>query len=306
MATKLSYKEATGVIEFTLKDDGVFHYSLQHSPRALAGLVSALEGIKPEDIKSIVVENPIDLSSLGKETVMDLKLTLNSGKIMNIELQTYMDSFWRPRAILYLCRAYDSLKEGEDYSKLKQTMHYCITDQNLFPENPEFYARYRLLNIKNHRSYSDMLGINVLQLNHAELATQEDIDNGLLYWTKLFMAKTWEEMQALMLEHEEIEEVADLILELNTDNQAKEILEGQRRYREQLATEYAAGVLETQEKYEAIIEKKDMEFNAIIEDKDAEIADKDAEIADKNAEIADKDAMIAKLLAENEELKKKK
>ncbi|WP_026665127.1 hypothetical protein [Butyrivibrio sp. FC2001] len=33
-----------------------------------------------------------------------------------------------------------------------------------------------------------------------------------------------------------------MILELNTDNQAKEILEGQRRYREMLASQYAAAM----------------------------------------------------------------
>ena len=272
--TKLSYKEAKGEIKFTLKDDIVLHYAMQQSERGLIGLVSALEGLKQSDIKSVKVENPIDLSNLRKETVLDLKLTLNSGKIMNIELQTYMDNFWRQRSILYLCRAYDSLKEGENYSCLKPTEHYCITDQNLFPENPEFYAKYRLLNVKNHRLYSDMMGINVLQLKHIDLATKEDEDNDLVYWARLFMAETWEELKALMQDHEELEEVADLILELNTDDQAKEVLEGQRRYREQLATQYAAGVHETQKKYEAI--------------------------------IADKDATIAKLMAENEALKKMK
>ena len=29
-----------------------------------------------------------------KETVMDLKLTLNTNEIINIELQMYMDRYW--------------------------------------------------------------------------------------------------------------------------------------------------------------------------------------------------------------------
>ena len=145
---KLSYKNATGEIQYTLKSDLVFHYTMQKSEKALLGLVCALRGIKPDAVQSIKVENPIDLNSIGKETVMDLKLTLNSGVIMNIELQMYTDPMWGPRSILYVCRAYDCIGTGDDYYKLKETVHYCITDQELIDAEPEFYARYKLLNVK--------------------------------------------------------------------------------------------------------------------------------------------------------------
>ena len=84
-----------------------------------------------------------------------------------------------------------------------------------------------------------------------------------------------------------------MVLTLNTDNQAAEILEGQRRYREMLATARAEGVQEAEEKYEKIIA-----------DKDAELAEKDATIADV---VAQKNAAIntvAQLQAEIERLKK--
>ncbi|WP_026517470.1 hypothetical protein [Butyrivibrio sp. MC2021] len=67
---KLSYKDATGEIKYTLKSDIVFHYTLQRSEKALLGLVCALRGIKPEEVKSIHVENPIDLNNISKETII--------------------------------------------------------------------------------------------------------------------------------------------------------------------------------------------------------------------------------------------
>ncbi|WP_026662049.1 PD-(D/E)XK nuclease family transposase [Butyrivibrio proteoclasticus] len=254
---KLSYKDASGEILYTLKSDIVFHYTMQKSEKALLGLVCALRGIKPSEVLSIQVENPIELNNIGKESVMDLKLTLNSGVIMNIELQMYTDKFWIPRSILYLCRAFDCIREGDDYSKLKETIHYCITDQELFSTEPEFYASYKLINMKNHVPYSDMLGINVLQLQYIDLATEEDVDNDLVYWAKLFKADTWEELKGLVQDHEDMEEVADLIFELNTDDQAKEILEGQRRYREQLASQYAAGRIDAEKEINDLKEKLD-------------------------------------------------
>ncbi len=299
---KLSYKDATGEIEYTLKSDIVFHYIMQSSEKALLGLVCALRGLEPDEVKSIHVENPIDLNNIGKETVMDLKLTLNSGVIMNIELQMYMDKLWGQRSILYVCRAFDCIKEGDDYSKLRETVLYCITDQELIPgAEPEFYARYKILNVKNHKPYSDMIGINVLNLKYINLATQEDIENGLVYWAKLFLADTWEELKSLLLDHLDIEEVADMILELNTDDQAKAILEGQRRYKEQLATQYAVGRMDEREACKEEMEKLQDEVNTA----NATISDLNATITNKDVEITDLQALVATLKAENEELKNK-
>ncbi len=119
-----------------------------------------------------------------------------------------------------------------------------------------------------HVSYTKLIGLNMLQLNHIELATEEDEENNLVYWAKLFNATTWEEFKALAENRPEVREVGDMVLTLNTDNQAAEILEGQRRYREMLATARAEGVQEgiqvTEEKYEKIIEDKDATIAAEI------------------------------------------
>ena len=115
------------------------------------------------------------------------------------------------------------------------------------------------------------------------------------------MATTWEELHSLVQDHDEIEEVAEMIFTLNTDDQSKEILEGQRRYREQLATQYAAGKIDAKKEYEEKLAEKD----AVIAMNEAALAEKEA-ILDKNkAALAGKDAQIAALMAEIEELKKK-
>ena len=281
---KISYKNATGVIEYTLKSDLIFHYVMQKSKDALLGLVCSLKGFSPAEVRDIIVLNPIDLSNMGKETVMDLKLILNNNEILNIELQVYTDKYWIQRSILYLCRAYDSIGEGDDYSKLKATTHICITDQDLIPGEPEFYSEYLLLNTKNHTPYTKKFGIKVLSLNQTHIATENDVSNNLVYWAEIFKATTWEEFKALAAGNPAMEEVGDLILELNTDNQTKELLEGQRRYREMMASQYTAGYTDAEDNYKSIIA-----------DKDATIADKDATIANKDATIADKDAEIAEL-----------
>ena len=255
---KLTYETATGEIEFTLMSDMMFHYVMQNSKNALTGLVCALKGLSTDDVQDILVENPIDLNSAGKETIMDIKLTLNNNEILNIELQVYPDKYWISRSIIYLCRAYDNIGSGDNYSLVKPTTLFCITDQELIPNaEAEFYAKYRLTNLKNHHLYTDKFGINMLQLNHTDLATQEDINHNLVYWANLFKATTWEEFKKLAKDHPDIEEVGNMIFELNYDNQAKELLEGQRRYREQMNSQYTAGYTDAEEKYESELAKKD-------------------------------------------------
>ena len=271
-----TYETATGKIEYNLQNDMLFHYVMQQSKEALKGLVCALKGISPSEVMKIHVENPIELNNLGKATIMDIKLTLNNNEIMNIELQMYSESEWIPRSVLYLCRAYDSIGRGDDYSLLKPTSMYCITDQDLISDaEPEFYAKYQLLNVKTHKKYTDIIGVNVLQLNQTEIATQEDIDNNLVYWANLFKATTWEDFKALAKDNPAIEEVGTMIFELNYDNQAKELLEGQRRYREQMATEYAVGVRDTKKEMQPIIDEleiKNAEITAKYEKSESEKA----------------------------------
>ncbi|WP_026655719.1 Rpn family recombination-promoting nuclease/putative transposase [Butyrivibrio sp. AE3003] len=264
---KLTYETATGEIEFTLMSDMMFHYVMQQSEKALTGLVCALKGLSPNNVQDIHVENPIDLNSAGKETIMDIKLTLNNNEILNIELQVYPDKYWISRSIIYLCRAYDNIGSGDNYSLVKPTTLFCITDQELIPHaEAEFYAKYRLTNLKNHHLYTDKFGINMLQLNHTDLATQEDVRNNLVYWANLFKATTWEEFKNLAKNHPDIEEVGNLIFELNYDNQAKELLEGQRRYREQMNSQYTAGYTDAEEKYENEIVKLQAELKTLQEE----------------------------------------
>ena len=97
----------------------------------------------------------------------------------------------------------------------------------------------------------------MLSLNQTDAATIDDIDNNLVYWADLFQASTWEEFKKLAEGNPDIEEVGNLILELNTDNQAKEILEGHRRYREMMASQYTAGYTDAEDKYVTLLADKD-------------------------------------------------
>ncbi len=111
----------------------------------------------------------------------------------------------------------------------------------------------------------------MLQLNHIDTAT--------------------EEYKAIAKEDVVMQEVGQLILELNTDDQTKELLEGRRRYREQLATSNAEGKNSAREELKSIISEKDEQLKS----QAAEIK----ALSEGNTTLTNEISRLKKLLEDN-------
>ena len=59
---------------------------------------------------------------------------------------------------------FDRLQRGEDYAESGCAIHIGILDFTLFEEVPEFYACYKMLNVKNHHVFNEKFVLNVLDL----------------------------------------------------------------------------------------------------------------------------------------------
>ena len=217
--TYLPCLEGTGRIRFNMTNDYLFRYILQKHKKVLVGLVCSLLHLKPEEIKSITIMNPINLAEeiTGKEFVMDVKVLLNDHTILNLEMQVTNQHNWPERSLSYLCRSFDQLYRGQEYEEALPVHHIAFLNYTLFPEYPEFYAKYELLNIRNFYRYSSKFTLSVVSLNQIKLANEEDRASGLDHWAGLFKAETWEEMKMLLKENEYLGEAAKAILEANAD-----------------------------------------------------------------------------------------
>ena len=129
---------------------------------------------------------------------------------------------WTDRSLSYLCRSFDQLFHSQDYTEVKPVIHISFLDFTPFPDNLEFYATYKLLNVKNHHVYSDKFVLSVVNLRHIELATKEDNANQLDYWARLFKAKTWEEIKMIAKNNEYLSEASQTLYEMNADNAIRE------------------------------------------------------------------------------------
>lgn len=186
-----SYLNASGQIRYTMTNDYMFNVVFRDTD-ILAEFLCSLLDLDKILIRSVEVKNPLlgGDAAPDKTFILDINISLNDNALINIEMQVSNPGDWFDRSLSYLCRSFDRLYHGEQYSSTKSVLHIGILDFNVFPAHPEFYSSYKLMNIKNHQIYNDKFELRVLQLNHADLATKKDIDCGLAHWAALFKAST--------------------------------------------------------------------------------------------------------------------
>ncbi|MGN1159454.1 MAG: Rpn family recombination-promoting nuclease/putative transposase [Lachnospiraceae bacterium] len=236
-------EQAVGDVRYKLTNDYLFRAVLQKNEKALRGLIAALLGLKQEGIQQVEIQNPIVLGERIEEKtfVLDIKILLNNKTILNIEMQIADNQDWEERSLAYLCRTFDETSKGGSYPDMKEAIHISILDYTLFPDHPEFYAKYQMMNIKNHHVYSDKFKLYVLDLTQAEQATAEDRENTLYQWAKLFKAGTWEEIRMLAEKNEYIKEAAATMYDVSAEENIRLQCEARQRYEEDRAALFASG-----------------------------------------------------------------
>ena len=221
-----------GPLTIPMTNDYLFRALLQQNNKVLKGLISSLLHLPLEEIASVEITNPIELGTAidAKTFLLDIKVLLNNDTIINLEMQVINEHNWPERSLSYLCRSFDNLNKGEDYLMIKPIIQICFLDFTLFPSNPEFYATYQLLNVKNHIVYSDKLRLCVLDLTRIDLATKKDRHYQIDYWASLFKATTWEELVMLAEKNESIAEATETIYKLSQEEMIRLQCEAREDY----------------------------------------------------------------------------
>ena len=189
---------------YGMRNDYMFHAVLQKNEEVLRNLLATLLEIDEAEIESCHIENPIELGKEieGKECILDVKLTLNNDKVINIEL----------------------------------------LDFTLFENHPKFMAQYQILDVEDGYLYSDKLCIKVLDLTQLEKAKQEpETNKKLLKWASIFKAETLEELEQLASGEEVFENMVVTMKKLSEDEKIRMQCEAREDYERSLLTEYNAG-----------------------------------------------------------------
>ena len=282
---------ATGEIEYNMTNDYMFRALFQKNNNALKGLLSALLHMQPEEILSVEVTNPILIGEeiKDKEFRLDIKAVLNDYQQVNLEMQIVNRYDWPERSIGYLSRMYNTLQRGKQYINTKPAIHIGILNFSPFEAQPIFYSRNLLMDIVQHRIYSSKFAVNVLDLSHIELATDEDKDWNLDFWAKLFKAKTWEEIKMIAKDNEYFTEASNTLCDLYADFNVRERCRDREDY--ELEQKYLHDTIAQQE--------------SMLAQKDNMLEEKDNTIAQQQNMLVQKDDMLAQQTEELAEMKRK-
>ena len=144
-------------------------------------------------------------------------------------------------------------------------------DFTLFEEVPEFYACYKMLNVKNHHVFNEKFVLNVLDLKRIDLATEEDKHYEIDCWARMFKAGTWEELRMIAEKNKYMSEAAMAMYELNAD----EIIRQQCMARE----EY--------NRYEKMMARKLAEANEQLAEANEQLAEANEQLAEARKDAAE-------------------
>ena len=278
------FATVSGRLPYTPTNDYIFKKLLVKNRKALKAFLASLLHIRISDVKNIEILNPELLPEHihDKKCILDIHLLLNNSMRINLEMQAISQTSWPNRSVIYLCRTFDNLPAGGDYGQLLPAKQIGILDFTLSPDEPEFFAHYRMVNVKNQKVFNDNIELCVLDLNQINLATEEDKARGIDLWARFFKATTWEDLQMLAHEKKIFADCAQTIYDLLQD-------EEQRLYMQARVD----GQLLWQEK-----EREVKEAFAKLDAKEAELSQKDAQLSQKDAQLSQKDAEIARLKAQ--------
>lgn len=287
--TGTSFQSATGKIDYTFTNDFVFRSIFQRNSRILKSLIASLLHISVDDIFSLVVTNPIELNEAidDKDFILDITLMFNNSTYINLEMQVANLYNWKERSLQYLCRTFDHLKSGEEYTDALRVIHIGFLNFNLFEDDNEFYSFYKLMNENTHRIYSDKFDLRVVNLTQINNATAEDKLYHIDYWAKMFKATTWEELHMIAQKSSILSEACESLFEINADEISRQKSQAREDYY----------------RMQRMIERKLAEQDTLITKQLSLIAEKDCEISAMSNEIASKNCEISAMSDEIARLK---
>ncbi len=270
----------TGIIDYPLTNDYMFRSVMQSNENVLKELLCSLLRLNSDDIRSVQILNPIELGKKidNKDFILDIKILMNNNSAINLEMQMNNQYNWPERSLVYLSRLFDNLNAGESYKTVKPAFQIGILNFTLFPKHPEFFATYKMLNIKNYYKYSDKFTIHVLDLTKTHLADNEDKNYNLDKWAQLFNALTWEDFKMISTGNKNMQEAAETLFILNGDARIRDQCEAREDYRKTWDT-IEQHMIERQRKIEELT-SSNAELKSLNKEKDSIIASLEARIAE--------------------------
>ena len=217
--TKMNVKER----KMTLKNDIIFKMFFGKKENEKY-LISFLKAVLNTNITKAEVQQEVGVLPImkeGKTGRLDIKATIDGGKIVNIELQLRDNRDIKERTTLYgSMLLLEQLKRGDKYKKIKPVILINILNYNIL-DVPEYHTETVTV-AKEHKDYEV---INEVKYHFIELPkfrkSKPELENELECWLALIDSEDRRLIEMAKKKSEIIEEANDEIEKILSDEEIR-------------------------------------------------------------------------------------
>ena len=161
------------LFKITLRNDYAFKrvFGVEENKDVLQDLLECILDIPPETIAGLeLLDKEFHKELLSEKLgILDIKLRLNDGTFVDIEIQNSWHFDFPERTLYYWSKMYnENIKQGQDYTKLPK----CITINLIgkgFNKNKRLHNKYLVLEQYTKEPLASKLEIHILNLAKARL-----------------------------------------------------------------------------------------------------------------------------------------
>ena len=200
----------------------------ENSKELLTDFLLAVLNLSPDEYDNITILNPFlpEEYKGDKLGILDVKLKLKSGKILNVEVQVQPMPSMESRILFYISKLItEQLGEGDEYTKIKPVISIIITGHPLVAQSEKYHHHFGLYDIESGVLLTDNLEIHTLEVPKTRKLNECTEKSDLLNWMKFFDAKTEEELKMLAERSPTMKKASLRLLELSADEKARQLYE---------------------------------------------------------------------------------
>lgn len=211
------------------------------------GLVKGfLEAILDIKIASLVLGQETILlpdGIKGKTGVLDVRVTLEDGTIIDIEMQNAKSKFIVERSHFYASRLYETqLKRADFYNKLNKVIVIFIADFNLFDTIKDYHTKWMMTEQNNLNEHFEELELHYIELPKF-IDSKYDKERNLDQWLLFIDFSEKEVIKEIMEKNKNIKDAAEELRKLQEEEYLQELAfrerlnEFEKRYNERIERE---------------------------------------------------------------------
>ena len=226
-----------------------------------------------KDFLEAILKISIKSVTLGKETillpeevnektgVLDVRVTLDDGTEVDVEMQNKENTLIVRRSQFYLSRLYQGkIKVGEDYDVLRKAIVIFITNFEVFSDIKEYHTKWLMTEQKYKEKTLDEIELHYIELPKF-LKTKIDKQRKIDQWLLFIDYSRKELIKEIMEENENVKEAVENMEKLKNDEHEQYLAWLREKYTLDMNTAKKVGRKE--EKRETV--KRMLEANISIE-----------------------------------------